>query len=304
MARSPSQGYILDGAIRTLCCLVPEVYVTLVAAVVDPLSVAANNSALVLVPRRYSAFLVSAIVNSRVSRYYSFLTMRSTILLRRRAHWYPRTLKSLPMPTFSPAEALVLHNLGREATRLSDSIPGSAVELYQELAAQVSGFTKAGFLGLHVANPGAIMDREDLAAATITGNEMIAGQQVIRALAPEVLTLAQVALLATNKDEFVVEDIENVLLPTTPAVRLEIIKRIQTFADDLRQTKDRVLAIFEQVDDMVAEGLGLTSAEHETIRQRCREFPLSVTVERPRFAWSADRKRQARRTYRPGERFL
>jgi len=34
-----------------------------------------------------------------------------------------------------------------------------------------------------------------------------------------------------------------------------------------------------------------------------RNFPLSVTVERPRFAWSADCKTRARRIYRPGERF-
>jgi len=46
-----------------------------------------------------------------------------------------------------------------------------------------------------------------------------------------------------------------------------------------------------------------TLAEHDTIQKRCQELPLSVTVERPRFAWSADRKTQARRTYRPGERF-
>lgn len=71
----------------------------------------------------------------------------------------------------------------------------------------------------------------------------------------------------------------------------------------MKHTQDRVLAILEEIDEIVAEGLGLTAAEHETIRRRCREFPLSVTVERPRFAWSPDRKRQARRTYRPGERF-
>jgi len=53
----------------------------------------------------------------------------------------------------------------------------------------------------------------------------------------------------------------------------------------------------------VADGLGLAPTEHDTIRERCQELPLSVTVERPRFAWSADRKTQARRIYRPGERF-
>jgi len=33
------------------------------------------------------------------------------------------------------------------------------------------------------------------------------------------------------------------------------------------------------------------------IRRRCTEFPLDVTVGRPRYVWSPDRKRQGRRTY-------
>jgi hypothetical protein len=57
------------------------------------------------------------------------------------------------------------------------------------------------------------------------------------------------------------------------------------------------------MDDIVAEALGLTMKEHDLIRKRSKEFPLSVTVESPRYVWSPDRKRQARRIYEPGERF-
>ncbi|MGO8733097.1 MAG: Eco57I restriction-modification methylase domain-containing protein [Terriglobia bacterium] len=287
----------------TLCCLVPEVYVTLVAAVVDPLSAVANNSVVVLVPKRYSAFVVSSIINSRISRYYSFLTLRSAILLRRRAHWYPRTLKTLPMPSPSPARMLALHNLGREAARLSDSIPGTPVQFYLGARDQVKEFRKAGFLGLQVAKPDAVVDREDLAAARIEGSQLVVGRQILRAQSLDVLTLVQVALLATEADEFNAEDVENILLPADSGVRIEIATKIRNFESDLRQTQDRVLSILEEIDDIVAEGLGLTPTEHDTIRRRCQDFPLSVTVERPRFAWSADRKRQARRRYLAGERF-
>jgi hypothetical protein len=110
-------------------------------------------------------------------------------------------------------------------------------------------------------------------------------------------------MLASDKDEFTVDDIENLLLPADASVRASIAAKVRGFAGDLEKTQQRVFAILEKIDEIVAEGLGLTPAEHDTIRQRCQELPLSVTVERPRFAWSADRKTQARRTYRPGERF-
>ena len=82
----------------------------------------------------------------------------------------------------------------------------------------------------------------------------------------------------------------------------EIAGKIWSFENDRKTTQERVIEILGRIE-IGADGLGLTPAEHDTIRQRCQEFPLSVTVECPRFAWSADRKAQARRTYRPGERF-
>ena len=93
------------------------------------------------------------------------------------------------------------------------------------------------------------------------------------------------------------------ILPAEDGARTESARNMQNFAKDLQVTHTRVIKILDMNDEIVADGLGLTPAEHDTIRQRCQELPLSVTVERPRFAWSADRKTQARRTYRPGERF-
>jgi hypothetical protein len=61
--------------------------------------------------------------------------------------------------------------------------------------------------------------------------------------------------------------------------------------------------ICREIDTIVAEGLGLTPEELSVVERRCREFPLSETVARPRYVWSADRKVQARRVYEKGERF-
>lgn len=287
----------------TLCCLVPEVYVTLGAAVIDPLNVVANNSVIAVVPKKHSAHCLAAIINSRISRYFSFHTLRSAILLRRRTTWYPRAIKALRMPRLSARMAKNLHKLSFEASKLSASILGSKAEVYAAEVGDTLQMTKAGFLGLRAANPNATIDREDLALAEIQGNELSVANQTLLAQSPDVITLAQVALLATDEDEFTADDIENLPLPADAAARRRLAAKIRNFADHLKETQDRVLTIMEEIDEVVAEGLGLTAAEHETIRRRCREFPLSVTVERPRFAWSPDRKRQARRIYRPGERF-
>ena len=287
----------------TLCCLVPEIYVTLAAAVIDPLSVVSNDSANILVPKKYSAYCLAAIVNSRLSRYYAFLTLRSAILLRRRSHWFPRAIKALRMPDLTAKTAQALHNLAFEATKLSCSVKENETEAYLEAIAEIAKFEKAGFLGLQTSEKSGSLDREELAAAQISGKSLDVGTIVLSAPSRDVLTLARVALLSTDKDEFEIEDIENLPLPAEASVRAAIAATVRGFASDLEKTQQRVFAILEEIDEIVADGLGLTPAEHDTIRKRCQELPLSLTVERPRFAWSADRKTQARRTYRPGERF-
>ncbi len=61
--------------------------------------------------------------------------------------------------------------------------------------------------------------------------------------------------------------------------------------------------IEENIDEIVAKCCGLTARQHETVKQRCEEFPLSVTVGSPRYVWSEDRKFQAQRYYEDKARF-
>ena len=146
-------------------------------------------------------------------------------------------------------------------------------------------------------------DREDLAAVPIQDNTLSVAGGEIWCDSADILLLTHTALLASDKDEFTAHDIENAPLPSDASACAALAQKIRNFAADQERIQSRVLGILEEIDEVVAEGLGLTASEHDVIRRRCQEFPLSATVERPRFAWSADRKRQARRTYRPGERF-
>jgi hypothetical protein len=273
-----------------------------VAAVADPLAVVANNSVIAAVPKRYSAHCLAAIINSRISRYYAFLTLRSAILLRRRAHWFPRALKALRMPELNPRSAGGLHNLAVEASDLSGRVARNLLDAHADWIADIALFTKAGFLGVRSSGLAAI-DREDLAAVQPQGNKLVVAGGEICCDSADTLLLTRTALLASDRDEFTAHDVENAPLPSDSNVRGVLAQKIREFAADQERIQSRVLGILEEIDEIVAEGLGLTAAEHEVIRRRCQEFPLSATVERPRFAWSADRKRQARRTYRAGERF-
>jgi hypothetical protein len=189
-----------------------------------------------------------------------------------------------------------------QASDLSAQVAQNLPDAYADWVADIALFTKAGFLGVRSSGVDAI-DREDLAAIQPQGNKLVVAGGEIWCDSADTLLLTRTALLASDKDEFTAHDVENAPLPSDSNVRGVLAQKIRDFAADQERIQGRVLGILEEIDEIVAEGLGLTVAEHEVIRRRCQEFPLSVTVERPRFAWSADRKRQARRTYRAGERF-
>jgi len=294
------QGMINHLPSDTLCCLVPQVYVTLGAAAADPLLTCANNSAMVVVPYKYSAHVIAAIINARVSRYYAFLLLRSAILLRRRCNWFPRTIKNLPLPDLSDEQAKRLHRLAQDANKLSNDVQLDEIDAYLSLTSRDLSMTKAGFLGLNAS--GQTIDRNELADSKVIGGKLQVGETLITG-EDAALQLLRLALLARDEDEIPRSAIQDVELPSEAADRARIAKEIGGLAAKLEQTKQRMSDLCEEMDEIVAEALGLTAKEHDLIRRRCKEFPLSVTVESPRYVWSPDRKRQARRVYEPGERF-
>jgi hypothetical protein len=260
-----------------------------------------HDSARVLVPTKFSGPVTAAILNSRMSRYYAFLLLRSAVIQRAHCTFYPRTLDHLPFPQLSARQVRKLHKLAIEASELSARAAMTVTDIYLEFMETVERLTKAVFLGLRLAEGLEEIDREELVPAD--DPQIRLDFRIFVAGDPDLELLARVALLATDNDEFTARDIENLALPAEAPARKQLAEKVRNYAADLKKTQDRVLAVTEEIDEIVAEGLSLSSAEHDTIRKRCHQFPLSITVERPRFAWNPERKVQARRTYRPGERF-
>lgn len=285
------------------CCLLPTVYVTLAAAVADPLRVCANNSVLVVFPLKHDAHVLCALLNGTVARYYTFLLLRSAVLLRRRFTCMPRVIDNLPLPNLDDRTAGKLSGLSREATRLSEDVSLSVAELFSRRIAPVHEMTKAGFLGVKWSAEDLALSREDFEDAAIRGTTLSVGICTITSPDADLLHLMRAAVLAGEADDIAVSEIQDVLLPADVNFRATLAGEIKSFEENLESRKKRMAEICQEVDAIVAEGLGLTPDEHAVIQGRCQEFPLSVTVGRPRYVWSADRKVQARRIYEEGERF-
>jgi hypothetical protein len=278
-----------------------EIHPTLNSCVVDPLQACCHNTCLIGTPLRYSAHVIGALINCGISRYYAFMLLRAAILLRRRAHWYPRTIEGLPLPKLNTRAVKRLHQLAVAAEKLSLGQPPGALELYEKESERLAR-DKAGFLGVTCEGSGRI-DLAVLERAAVKDNRLAIGPIAIAAPNDDLLILLRTALLSAGADDVAPDEIQSVLLPRDAAERRRLAAQVVEFEKTLRSTEDAMHEIEEEIDVLVAEGLGLTPQMHEIIKKRCTEFPLSVTVGAPRYIWSADRKVQAQRLYKEGERY-
>jgi len=282
--------------------LVPRVYVTLCASCVEPREAAANDSTLVVSPARVSAHALCALINSLPSRYYHFLAMRAAILLRRRSTLYPRTIEHLPCPDLDEAGRARLDELSREAHRLCAEadvdevrLAGSAAEGWRDTRPAAVLFDFAGWPdGRRAAGP-------EAGAAEVDGQALTLGGVTVRGDAAGLKLLAWLLQAAEGASER--EVAAAVALPRSPEERQRVVVEIESRVAARGALRDRLGEVEEEIDEIVMDGLGLSADQKQTLRERCRQFPLSETVMRPRYLWSEDRKRQKLRRYEGGERY-
>lgn len=291
----------------TLCAAIPEIYVRPVAAEFSPATVCANNSVCTFLPLRSSAGVLAALINSTVMPYYAYLTMKSGILLRRRSHWYPRTILNLPCPDLSDAAKKRLHRLAADCAELSQKAEAGLDEaaVFLNAMRQAKEREKLGFLGLTApqASHETLLEREDLGEVDRKARTLALGGVMLAGPDPDLLVLARAAFLASDADSVTVEQLQNLAVPANAAQRRELARDLAGVEHALETLKSRMAANVASIDETVAEALGLTPKELQVIRRRCTEFPLDVTVGRPRYVWSPDRKRQTRRVYGDDDRY-
>jgi hypothetical protein len=285
----------------TFACAVPRLTKAINAMVFSPFKQAFNDSSLVVTPLKYTAHTICAIINSLPSRYFAFLTSRSAILLRRRTTWVARTIDNLPLPELTDDTAAALHRLSEEAHEISASASLTVEDRFLELRQKEAGL-KAGLLGVQweAAEGVSAFEQEELETAVIRNGRLELKSVTFTAPSANVLALLLIALRCEDADEIKIDDVQDILLPKD---------NHKAIAEDLAQLKtnlitaaQRMADVMNQIDEIVAKGLGIAD-DLDALRKRCEMFPLSETVMKPRYVWSLDRKRQARRIYDKGDRF-
>ena len=283
----------------TRVAIVPGIYVTLLAAVLDPLVAVASDSTRIVVPYGLaSATGLCAFLNSLPSRYYAFLTMRAGILLRRRSTIYPRTIDNLPCP---PPESAVFEAL--------DSLAGRAISL-----AQVAGTDEVDVYLREMAAAGEMMPARLLSGVDFSGwarGEAAPDAFSTAAIRGGALTLGEGAVVKGDADTLLLllcaaralgqpvatAQVGNLDLPREAGQRARIAGAIRSHLKARPKAEQDFHGVEVQIDNAVMEALRLTPAEQTCLRERCRQFPLAESVSRPRYLWSEGRKQQARRRY-------
>jgi len=304
---SSEQGSLMpaDGPGHDFVALVPKIHPTVNAVVANAMSVCANDSTLVISPRSVSAHTGCAVINSSSSRYVALLALRAGILLRRRSTLYPRTINSLPCPSLTQAQVARLDALSRRAHEVSALIARDAPDLWAELGSQQTDTIRAAQLLNWTGWGEAEVEAGGIEAAELTEDGLRLKPQAVVAGDAATLKLLWWHLLAFAEPPLGRAAPMDIPLPRELATREALVAQIQ---DACARREDLLSELHEQIepeiDDIVMDGLGLSSEQKATIRKRCREFPLSETVMRPRYLWSEDRKRQALRRYEKGKRYL
>jgi len=283
--------------------VVPGIYVTLVAGILNPALAAANNSTIVGVPLRCTAAALAAFINSQISRYYAFLVMRAGILLRRRSTVYPRAIQNLPCPRDRSAFD-ELGALGARAADLATLVATDEVDVFLREIASETDLMPAKLL------PGADfsawtegdISQQVFLDAVAKGGKLHLGEGAAIAGDADLLLLLRCAARSLY-DPVAPHELAGLQLPRDKARRARLAKAIRAHVDAIPGLRQEFQGIEGAIDELVMDALGLTQTERQHILERCQQFPLSETVSRPRYLWSEDRKEQARRRYESGERY-
>jgi hypothetical protein len=282
----------------------PVIYVTLSAAVLNVASTATNDSVILCVPGKHTAHTLAAVINSLPSRYYAFLVLRAAILLRRRSHFYPRTIDNLPWPALSEPEYDRLDELSRLAHDLSAEVHADEVDRWARRALEVTDAHKAAFLLRNVTWPEDLaLGAADLISARVGEGRLWAGQHQLAEGDDATLLLLLWSMRACGCVPLTRQFALDLLLPRQADERQGFVRDIQAEVSRRGDRLKQLEAAQEEMDDLVTAGLGLGAEQRAYLRRRCHEFPLSDTVMRPRYLWSEDRKKQPLRRYDLGQRF-
>lgn len=294
-------GY--DEEYRNVGYVLPRIVVAPISAKFNPKKVAFNDSTIIFIPKKeFTDFPWDIYFNSALVQFIHHVSLRTTILLRRRCTLYGRTLESLPV-----ADNLFNHQ--KELIPLADELRklSSAIKKRWDLIDQA----------IQTANKKRLSAFSELDFSTWAGTA-IGAVRITKIQNEPVLTtfdeddtmsmfflrgslqlLEMVAyLLPEDETEITQKQIQTLEVPTNYE---QIVKMIDDAGNPDSPDILRFKELSKKADEIIEKAFNLTEEERQYAHKRLAEYPLSLLE--PRYPWTAGAHHQATRTYDAKKRF-
>ncbi len=220
-------------------------------------------------------FIICAIVNSQLNRYYTALISRSGALSgSMRSEHSPRVVNLFISP-----DTVKISKILRERAQKCHSLAHELVHGDAELLTEVETLLKANhlqFSDLPDSDFSGLAEKLDISDASFTreGHLTDGTLFMLKGDADALFFMVHHAQLA-GKAVLKRAEVESYRLPASKEQLVEVNRLIAAWMERKPTLADQLRAAEAEIDELVFSATDLTTAEIATIKRRCTEFPLS-----------------------------
>lgn len=298
-------GYL--DKLHDVAYVLPCIVVAPVAARFNPKNIAFNNSTIIFVPNNdCKDFPWETYFNSSLVRFIHHVSLRTTILLRRRCTLYGRTVERFPVADQLLERKRELTIIANELRTLAPKIKqrwilvDQAIESSEKKRLSAFGLDFTTWSGTASGNP-VLTEIAERPSLTLVDDEGTRSLFYIQAPIP-LLKMIEYLLTQNEEDEDELEvSATNLQMLEIPTNYEELAKMI----DDAKNPDSPDILRFKELmslaDKIIEKAFGLTPTDSAYIRKRLDTYPIS-TFE-PRLPWTIGAHHQKTRIYVPDKRF-
>jgi hypothetical protein len=294
-------GY--DEEYRKVGYVLPRIVVAPISAKFNPKTVAFNDSTIIFVPKKeVTDFPWDIYFNSALVRFIHHVSLRTTILLRRRCTLYGRTLESLPIvdELFTHQQELIpvadeLRKLSSDIKKRWDLIDQAIQTANKQ---RLSTFSELDFSTWSGTAIGEVRITEIQGEPVLTTFDEDDTMSIffLRGSLPLLKIVAH--LLPEDETEITQKQIQTLEVPIAYE---QVVKMIDDAGKPDSPDILRFKELSRKADEIIEKAFDLAEKEREYVHKRLAEYPLSLLE--PRYPWTAGAHHQATRTYDAKKRF-
>lgn len=283
--------------------VLPAIVIAPIAAMFEPSKTTFNNSTIIFVPStEYSDFPWDVYLNSALVRFIHHVSLRTTVLLRRRCTLYPRTFASLPVTSEMFARSADLELVAKELRSLSSAIKrrwdmiDESIERSEKKRLSTFPIDFSTFAGKAFGTP-LLTKIEGEDALTIIDADQQMSMYFLKAPL-QLLKMVEYLLSEGEEREVGGKELQSLEIPTD-------YEKVASMIEDARDPQSPDIVRFQTLsaesDAIIEKAFLLSDDERRYLHARLSEHPLSPLE--PRYPWTAGAHHQKTRTYAPEARF-